>query len=595
MPTETTSLAVAKHLSLQLLEKDVGDRKLFDALMMAYNVPTSGDHTRLETSLWDALRIGFEQLSKKTHIMIVVDGIDEVKGGELVAKTIINHLGVLACRDLTQVITFSRSSHLKPTKGKTHSFEIKQEHTHEDLRQMTQHALHGHAHFKDQAEHAQEAIVEQIIHAAKGNFLWAFLNTVLLKMETSHEAFMKAVKSAKDSPRSLEATIGKLVETLDLSQRENHILLSSMLVAERPLSASEMKLILQVDTQKGRFVDTDMEIRENVTHAFGHLIMLYNGFFRFRHSAIRASIMALTNGQKLRTLPVIQADFAARLLTYCKMTIAHKREPSLEVIEKGYVNDLYSTYALLGYAVRYWITHFGASAPQPKTGSLQLSGENKTAFPDSVLLVLLEWYCWGNDASSFNAHELALRARLSIFGEKHVCVLQDLIVCGSVQRHISESTSASSFYYRAWYIAKTVLRKHHVLVLACATTFFSITDSMSFKSRTEIVTHREELLKFTISEYKHTHGRAHDLVIRYYKMLAQLYIDIHEEHHAEVVWRELREIVVEKFGKGSEVSFNGSSHKCSIARHLTDLCSRRISAFPRTSRSYSRKAKRRPT
>ena len=554
VPTETTPLAVAKHLSLQLLEKNVGDEDLFNALITAYHLPNAGNTAKLETALWDALRVGLEQSSKKNHIMVVIDGIDEVKGGEQAARTIINHLGLLASKDWIQVITLSRNSHLKPNKGKTHSFEIKPDHTHEDLRQMTHQALHRYAHFKNQGEHAQEAIVEQIIHTARGNFLWAFLTTILLKEETSHDAFMKAVKTAKESPQNLEATISKLVETVDLSQRENHILLSSMLVAERPLSAAEVKLILQVNVQKTRFIDTDMEIRENVTHSFGHMIMLHNGFFRFRHSAIRAYIMSLANGQKLRTLPMIQAEFTLRLLTYCKLTIAQSREPSFEVVERGYVNGLYATYALLEYVVRYWTMHFGVSSFQPKTGTLQLGNDFKIAFPNSIVLVLLEWYCWGNDTLSFSAHEFALKIRQTVFGEKHVCVIQDLIVCGSIQRNVSESTSASSFFYRAWHIAQTVLRKHHNVIVACATAFFSITESMSFTSRTEIVSHKEELLKYAINTYKHQYGKSHDLVIRYYKMLAQLYVDIHEEHHAEVIWRELREIIVERFGKGSEVS-----------------------------------------
>ena len=37
-------------------------------------------------------------------------------------------------------------------------------------------------------------------------------------------------------------------------------------------------------------------------------------------------------------------------------------------------------------------------------------------------------------------------------------------------------------------------------------------------------------------------------------MLAQLYVDMHEEHHAERIWREEREIVILRFGKVSKAS-----------------------------------------
>ena len=85
---------------------------------------------------------------------------------------------------------------------------------------------------------------------------------------------------------------------------------------------------------------------------------------------------------------------------------------------------------------------------------------------------------------------------------------------------------------------------------------------MTFTSRTEIVTRKEELLTYTIEMYKYQHGKAHDLVIKHYKMLAQLYVHIHEEHKAEAVWRELREIVIVRFGKGSE-------EEMSISENLT--------------------------
>lgn len=550
VPTETTPLAVAKQLCLQLLEKTAGDKKTFDALIVAHDLSKCGNDTNVESALWNALQSGLEQASKKSEIMVVIDGIDEVEGGEHIAKNIVNYLGLLAAHDWIKVITLSRNSHLKPKKGKTNSFEIKPEFTHVDVRQMTHQALHKYAHFKSQGEHAQEAIVEQIIHAAEGNFLWASVTTSLLKEETSYENFIKAVKSTKESHKGLDATITKLFELIDLSKREINILLSSMLAAQRPLSGAEVKLILQIDVQKSRFIDTNNEIHDIVTHPLKPIVKFQNGFVRFRHSTFRTYLMSLANGQKLRTLPVIQADFTLRLLTFCKLTITQGREPSFESVEKAYVNELFVKYALLEYAVRYWAMHFGASSFQPKADILQLGNDFKVAFPDSITLILLEWFCW----SSSTSHELALKIRQAVLGEKHTCVLQSLIVCGSTQRSTDIKSPASGFFYRAWHIAQSVLRMHSSVTLACASKFLNITESYSFTSRTDIVSHREELLKYSITVYKQQYGGTHDLVIRHFKLLAQLYVDIREEHNAEIIWRELQEIIVTRFGKGSEVS-----------------------------------------
>ena len=65
-----------------------------------------------------------------------------------------------------------------------------------------------------------------------------------------------------------------------------------------------------------------------------------------------------------------------------------------------------------------------------------------------------------------------------------------------------------------------------------------------------------QILKYIIMACQHTYGKTSDIVIRYYKVLAQLYIDIHEESHAEEIWKQLREIIIQRHGKGSEVCKN---------------------------------------
>ena len=109
-------------------------------------------------------------------------------------------------------------------------------------------------------------------------------------------------------------------------------------------------------------------------------------------------------------------------------------------------------------------------------------------------------------------------------------------------------------FYRASHIGQEILRENHTITIACTTTFLTITETIKTTTRTELATCKEGMLKYIIKAYKHQHGKTHDLVICYYKMLAQLYVEIREEHHAENTWRELREIMITRYGKGSEVS-----------------------------------------
>ena len=165
----TTSFAVAKSLSLQLLEKNIGDADLFRKLAKAYNLSQSSDATltKLEEALWAALDVGLDQFAGKgkDHLVIVIDGLDELKSHENI-KVVMERLGSFtANHDRLQAITLSRSSPHKPSKGKFLPFEIKPDHTHDDLQHIAEHALHGYVHYKDQGEHAQEAIVELLVEA----------------------------------------------------------------------------------------------------------------------------------------------------------------------------------------------------------------------------------------------------------------------------------------------------------------------------------------------------------------------------------------------------------------------------------------------
>lgn len=165
---------------------------------------------------------------------------------------------------------------------------------------------------------------------------------------------------------------------------------------------------------------------------------------------------------------------------------------------------------------------------------------------------MLEWACWDPLVDSIKTHELARRIRTDVFTEKHESVLQSLIICRGLYQKWSKTTEASMCFYRASHIGQEILRENHTITIACTTTFLTITETIKTTTRTELATCKEGMLKYIIKAYKHQHGKTHDLVICYYKMLAQLYVEIREEHHAENTWRELREIMITRYGKGSE-------------------------------------------
>lgn len=552
-------MAIAKSLSLQLFQKNVGDESLFHALVKAYDLSMSKavTVTKLEEALWKALDIGLDRFAGKgsDHLMIVIDGLDELKNHNKV-KSVMDHMGLFTSKHgRLQVITLSRTSPHEPSKGKTQPFQIKPDYTREDLRHIAEHALEGYVHYKNLSEHAQETIVERLIHTARGNFLCLLLTIYFLRVESSPDAFGKALKAANEKPLSLDQTIGRITGTFDLSKSDAKSSLSWMFVAERPMTLSEIQSLLQVDLQNQHTIERNTDIGKDLLVALGPLVLIQHEFVKFRHPAIRDYLQGLQiHGTTTLLKPRdAQADFAMRLLAYCKFNLTKHQEPSLEVIGKTHVHELFTKHVLLEFAVRYWTNHTHASSMYIER-SLQLSSEFKGIFPGSTSMAMLEWACWSPQTFSGEFYVLALRVRESVFTEKHDCVLQSLIICRTFFRMASRITEAGNFFYRASRICQAVLRKHHTLIVTCATNFLTITETTTTATCTELTTWKEETLKYVIDVHKHQHGQTHDLVIRYYKMLAQLYFEIHEEQNAEIIWRELREIVISRFGTGSDVS-----------------------------------------
>lgn len=66
-----------------------------------------------------------------------------------------------------------------------------------------------------------------------------------------------------------------------------------------------------------------------------------------------------------------------------------------------------------------------------------------------------------------------------------------------------------------------------------------------------MATRREERLRYIISVYTHQHGKTSDLVIKYYKVLVELHVSIHEHAKAQGCLGELLEIVILRHGAGS--------------------------------------------
>jgi hypothetical protein len=438
-------------------------------------------------------------------------------------------------------------------------FPITADHTHDDLEHVAKHALHGCQHFLNRSDEEQYTIIHTLAHAAKGNFLWIQPVTKALKQETSRDGFMKAVKSAKESPKPVDELIQTLISdvTSEFSKIDSIQLLSWLLVSERPLKIAEVKDLLRVNVQEKALVSRATGVEEDIRNFGGPLVTVQNGIVRFRHGSIREQLLKISAaGKKLRNLSILQTDFVTRILAYSRLRLTH---PTSSVFECPETIDV-DRDALLEYATRHWIIHFRKSSLITAKNTLDLTADFKASFPKSVQLVLMEWSCWKSALDKASLHYLALQVREELFSEKNESVFQSLIICGHLYKAQSKVLDAGKYFYRASCLGRSLFKTYSAVTVSCATSFLTITKTEKSITRTELVTHKEELLVYTISAYKQHYGKTSDLVIQYSKVLAELYVTIHEEHKAETIWKELREIMITRYGKGSteETSVSGN-------------------------------------
>jgi len=565
IPSLCSSLSVAKNLALQLLNTKVGDIALLNALEKAYSISLgSGNTAALESELWTALDVGLDKI-KVENLVLVIDGVDERCGNHNAADISRRIAGLATKHDRVQAIILTRSATHLP-KLKTKTLAITPDHTHHDLQHITEHALQDCQHFRIQNEHEQEAIAEKIAHAARGNFLWVQLIAKSLKLETSYDGFVKAVQAIREKPKSLEELIQSLLSTTttDFTKPETNLLLSWLLVAERPLTIGELKSLLQVDIQKKTIASRKTDITEDIQTLCGPLVRIKNGIVRFRHGALRDCLLKTQEeGKKLPGSKAAHAELVARLLAHCHLRHPNSCTPAFECLGMDDIDSLVRQDALLKYAIRNWVTHFRKSSLYKTTGHFQFSDVFKAIFPSSSQLARIEWSYWETITSPSEAiemHSLALRIRQEIFTEKHETVLQTFIICGNLYKKLSNITEAGTCFYRASHIGQSILKLHSTITVKCTTTFLEITETITSTTRTELITQKEELLQYVITAYEHQHGKTSDIVIRYCRTLAELYVTIHEEHKAETIWRKLREIMIIRHGKGSEEETSISGH-----------------------------------
>ncbi|RYP75455.1 hypothetical protein DL771_002340 [Monosporascus sp. 5C6A] len=541
-PEKATAVAFLQSLLSQLLHLDVGDTHLFHQLSGIFAELKGHNASRtLEDDLWKALDSGLATLDKKgVTLTIIVDSLDETIGGVQKASEIYKRL-YQSVKDLsTRAITFScHLSYLNEVGGRR--LVLTPDHNREDIKAYLRESLSRVEAYTKQSEANQVALVNLLTTRAKGSFLFAYLALELLRTGVDFNTYQKTIESIKSDTNGI---LEELIAKVNLKDAKLNSLFTFITVAERPLTVDELDDLLRVDLAK-KSLAPSVDTRTLLPETRG-LVVEYGGVIRFKHSVIRSYVAGIS-GKSLPSLGDAHRQLVMTMLLFAKSVFLQQHEPSFETLGENIAHQALRSHSINRYILERWIYHFKSSSLQSPKGELILTPDFKNVFPNSVFFVLLEWTITRSRLSVdelIQWYELALKIRFTCFGEKHLSVLQSLIILGSLYRMQSNVEMVAEYYYRAAILGRSILFEFSPLVVTCTKIFLSSTEKIEFTKRTTIVSYREEMIRYVIEVYKAQFGAQSDAVIRWYKKLAKLYKDIGETKNAALVYKELHEIIM---------------------------------------------------
>ncbi|KAK7743825.1 hypothetical protein SLS53_003844 [Cytospora paraplurivora] len=556
VPAQATQIALVKALLLQLLEQNVGNVTLFRHLANVTELDANTDNPEdAEDALWYTLDTALQGLE---NVVLVVDGLDALEGDEAHKLEAFEHLHDIATtnKNNVRVIILSRPFS-KPWPKPTRQISMTPQRTTQDVKHLVRGWLTS-RNIGDKQE--VDEISEKIAVRSKGSLTWADLSLGLLSNATTIDEVVLAVNQL---PATKDEILARHVNAISFSG-DARLIISWLLVSERPLSTVEIQALLELDVQKGSHHPRSTNIVDDIRKAVGTLVTIQDKTVRLRNEFIRLYLLELSKKEKkegqaaLLTVDEANKDLTARLLLYVKVCVSRNVEPSLDTITPHETTALFKSHALLEYATRNWLSHFRHSSfyANGQIQAAEVVAELKGNFPNSTLLVRLEQRSWDRQtlASTANSwHVLALAIRRIILGDTAQSVLQSSLNVAQSYHKLSQFTEAAKYFYIAARIGQTVLGRNNELAVASAIRSLEISGKTKEKPtvRDEAVTQREELLKYLI-ETETQRGAPSALAAKYHNELAELYISIKEVPKAEAVYRDVYKSAVSHEGQYSK-------------------------------------------
>lgn len=544
---QASCISMLKTLLFQLLSFRIGDLDLFNVILQAYtHAKTLSSVQDQENSLWETLQQALNNISSEgDEVVIIIDGLDEMEGQKPAAKKAAAKLREIAQEAAgLRVLLFSQALDIDTTNS-VERLELTTDNVFDDLQTILREGLSRQKHFSDRDFIEQDDIIDSLLGIADGSMLSATLFVEYLAQQKTGEGFGGAFGALRESPpRSVGELVQRLLGIVKLDS-DCRTVLSFLAATKRPLYLSEIEVLLRADPKSA---GTERPGRlGHIIKSIAPFTVTVEGLVSLRHDAIKQALLNIPDSSNVSLhLKERHKDLLIRLLASAGKHLRDVDEPRLEFFTPSEIDKKIASRHLLEYTIRYWVVHFKLSSLFKTQGDVQFPQEFASVFPSSVTFALLEASRWRAQYLPSEVVELltiAYRVRSKLFGLERASVLQSAIACAVYyQTVLTQYTEATEWYALVVRIGKTVLGLQSELVITCCTTLLQISQTLVTKTRTEIMTYREEVLLVLVSAYTHQYGASSQEVLKIYESLTELYQFVGEETKVLEIQVKIREV-----------------------------------------------------
>ncbi|KAJ5143916.1 uncharacterized protein N7515_002703 [Penicillium bovifimosum] len=555
IPVATLPLRILKGILHQMLDHSVSDLRTQEAVLLEVAkaaegaIKGAGDDT-VEESLWRGIQAG---LSTNIQYMFVVDGIDQIKGGDASAMACLNRFcEILSAQNAgSKMIAFTRPLSLKVDSKGVQQLTIESSQTKTDLEAYVTKMLVSGASFDTHKSDQLQAAVSAIAGRAQGSFSWA-------EMAVAHAKQQKTLSLAASAIQSLPQSMPELLDFhskgLDFSQQGTINIVSWLAAAERPLLVEEIEELLNVNPKGPSYSANKITDSHDILNALSPLVMTRDGVVSFAHTCIRDHLIKQaksTIGTSQLNIKDGHYDLLTRCLASVQLRMDEDVDVSMDKLGIDERNHLFDKYVVLEYTARYWLSHLLSSPLVTDDGEFQFTSSFTKLLPAAVLFARLELTCRESQftrSSVVELYRLASDIRRLVLGDKSMALLQSMIFSARVSR-LAHASHADETSYECWKLSQELLGQSHPITLACAEMM-----TQSFSERDSMTSQQEDIMKYLILTDSEITGVQFNQRLKYLGMIVGMYKSRGDNKSALFISKHFYQQILQKYGTNSRQS-----------------------------------------